>query len=126
MSTRGNSAALFAVALLAQPAFAGVYSADDFHNGLRAYEAIHGGHRQRDPQLEGSAFEFVGYVKALTDAHNGSAFCVGRGAFPRAVTLVVQQYNDQPGWRDVEPAAVVMRALGRAFPCGTMPVVSRP
>lgn len=115
-----------AVALISSPTLAAVYSPEDFHNGLRAYEAVHGGYRQRDPQMEGSAFEFVGFVKALTDANNGSAFCIRAGAFPRAVSLVVQQYNHQPGWRDLDPATVVVRALGRAFPCAAIPVADRP
>lgn len=105
---------------------AGVYSAEDFHNGVRAYEAVYGGLRQRDPKLDGSAFEFLGYVKALADSNNGSMFCIRQDAFPRAVSLVVKQYNKQPEWRDLDPAVVVVEALRRAFPCGTISVVTRP
>lgn len=122
MPTTNRYAVLLAAALIAPPALADVYSSEDFRNGLRAYEAIHGGHRQRDPQLEGSAFEFLGYVKALADANNGSSFCVRQDAFPVVVSQVVKQYNGEPAWRDRDPKTMVIGALSRAFPCGTMPV----
>lgn len=123
-SINGFSALL--VAMLISPlASAGVYSSDDFYNGVRAYETVYGGLRQRDPRMEGSAFEFLGYVKALTDSNNGIAFCIRQDAFAKAVSLLVRQYNRQPEWRDVDPTVVVVEALRSAFPCGALPVVPR-
>ncbi len=114
-------------AILTMPlAHSGVYSAEDFRSGVRAYEAIYGGLRQPDPGTQGSAFEFLGYVKALADSQNGSTFCFRQDAFPRAVSLLVRHYNAQPAWRDRDPAAVVIDVLSRAYPCGTMPVAARP
>lgn len=49
---------LLAASLASPLVFAKVYSPEDLQRGLRAYEAVHGGHRHRDPQLEGRAFEF--------------------------------------------------------------------
>ncbi|MBK7662434.1 MAG: hypothetical protein IPJ21_02590 [Sterolibacteriaceae bacterium] len=122
-----NGFSALLVAMLISPlASAGVYSPDDFYNGVRAYEMVYGGVRQRDPRMEGSAFEFLGYVKALTDSNNGIAFCIRQDAFPKAVSLLVKQYNRQPEWRDVDPPVVVVEALRSAFPCGTPPVITRP
>ncbi|MBK8337882.1 MAG: hypothetical protein IPL03_15555 [Sterolibacteriaceae bacterium] len=118
-------AIVLATLLSATLAQAGVYSAEDFRSGVRAYEAVYGGLRQPDPITEGSAFEFLGYVKALADSQNGSAFCLRQDAFPRAVSLLVRQYNSQPAWRDRDPAAVVIEALSRAYPCGAMPVAAQ-
>lgn len=123
---RSRLAIVLATMLTAPLAQAGVYSAEDFRSGILAYEAVYGGLRQRDPRMEGSAFEFLGYVKALADSNNGSAFCLRQGVFPQAVSVLVKMYKSQPAWHDHDPAAVVIEALSRAYPCGTMPVVARP
>lgn len=123
---RSRLAIVLAMMLTAPLTRAGVYSAEDFQSGILAYEAVYGGLRQRDPVTEGSAFEFIGYVKALADSNNGSAFCLRQDAFPQAVSILVKMYKDQPAWRERDPAAVVIEALSRAYPCQRMPVVVRP
>ncbi|TXG87333.1 MAG: hypothetical protein E6R14_01510 [Thermomicrobiales bacterium] len=108
---------LAGAALCASPAVADLYSTEDFRNGVRAYESVYGAYRQRDPQLEGSAFEFLGYVKAIVDAHNGTAFCMRRTFFPRAVAGLVSEYNGHAAMRELEPKAVVLDVFAREYPC---------
>lgn len=109
--------ALSCAAVVAAPAVADMYSTEDFRNGVRAYEAVYGAYRQRDPQQEGSAFEFLGYLKATVDAHNGIAFCMPPNAFPRAVAGLVREYNGHAAMRDFQPKAVVFDVFVREYPC---------
>ena len=104
-------------ALVAPPALGDMYSTEDFRNGVRAYESVYGAYRQRDPQLEGSAFEFLGYIKAIIDAHNGATFCMRGSSFSRAVAGVVGEYNGSAAAREREPKAVVLEILARDYPC---------
>ena len=96
---------------------AGVYSPEDFRSGLRAYEALYGAYRQRDPVQEGSAFQFLGYVKAVIDQQNGSAFCMRNGAFPSAVSALVREYNRRVELHDRDPKNVILEVFGHEYRC---------
>lgn len=117
MAWAGRWSVLAVALLFAQAARPDVYSAEDFRTGVRAYEAVYGAHRQRDQQLEGSAFEFLGYLKASIDAYNGIAFCMRDAVFPKAVSSLVRQYNARPDWRDRNPRDLVIDVLSREYPC---------
>lgn len=105
------------LALTSGTAVAEVYNAFDFNQGIRSYEAMHGNHRNRTPRTEGAAFEFLGYLKASVAQHNGREFCIQPLDLSRAVTVLVQRYNNHVGAHFQDPQLTIVNAWRPAFPC---------
>jgi hypothetical protein len=102
---------LFAVSLLISSS--GTYSASSLTGAMISSECEKSEGLSLDP--------CVGYVVGVADALSSEKrFCLSGASWTAQVVAVSRQYlRDHPEEWNLQPAAIVRRALIRAFPCAS-------